>query len=110
MDGRAEDVASGQENNAMRSDLEPIDNNAMRNSMRNAMRKDDDLKTAVSTENSGTTDNNAMRNAMRKPSNCVHCGEQFEQRTTWQKYCSEPCKVKAYELRTGKKWYGKNGV
>lgn len=34
---------------------------------------------------------------------CKHCGNDFEMRTTWQKYCSEDCRKDAYEARTGKK-------
>lgn len=69
----------------------------------------DDLKPAVSLEKS---DNNALRNTHcvvnnGKIANCVHCGQPFERRTTWHKYCSEACKIKAYEQRTGKKWYSK---
>ena len=86
------------------------DDNALRNY---ALRSDtikpsiqDDLKQPVSLEKSGATDNNAMRNsyAMSKTVNCVHCSQPFERRTTWHKYCSELCKIKAYEVRTGKKW------
>lgn len=86
-----------------------LNNNAMRN---NAMRKDDDLKPRVSLEKSGTTGNNAMRNsyAMRKTVNCAECGKPFERRTTWHKYCSELCKIQAYEQRTGKKWRIKKAV
>jgi hypothetical protein len=34
---------------------------------------------------------------------CLHCGNDFEMKTTWQKYCSEDCRKTAYEIRTGKK-------
>lgn len=83
-----------------------LNNNAMSNY---AMRKDDDLKPRVSLEKSVTTGNNALRNsyAMSKTVNCVHCSQPFERRTTWHKYCSELCKIKAYEVRTGKQWKGK---
>ena len=51
-------------------------------------------------------------NAMSTPSatrnvvilNCEHCCTEFERKTTWQKYCSEACKISAYEKRTGKKF------
>ncbi len=79
-----------------------------------AMRKDDDTKPRVSLEKSGITDDNALRNSYAmstqcvtsntKTAACVHCGKQYERRTTWQKYCTELCKIQAYELRTGKQW------
>ena len=87
------------------------DDNAMSNS--NAMRKDDGLTQPVSLEKSGSTDNNAMRNSNALSNstlgklriiNCVYCHKEFERKTTWQKYCSSLCKIKAYELRTGKVW------
>ncbi len=34
---------------------------------------------------------------------CQHCGESFERKTTFQKYCCEVCRVTAWELRTGKR-------
>lgn len=49
-------------------------------------------------------DTDAMRiNAMRK-GNCKHCGNEFEKRTTWQKYCNESCRVAFWEAKTGKKF------
>lgn len=52
-------------------------------------------------------DTHAMRNTQCVGSEnrgvCAHCGSDYERRVTWQKYCSEPCRVAAYELRTGKK-------
>lgn len=38
---------------------------------------------------------------------CRHCGEAFTPRTTWQRYCSEACRVAAWEARSGKKLVGK---
>lgn len=88
--------SAGTDNRAVNVKVQ--DDNAMSNY---AMRKDDDFK-------NGETFN-AMRNsyAMSKTVNCVHCSQPFERRTTWHKYCSELCKIKAYEVRTGKKWKGK---
>lgn len=96
--------SAGTDNRAVNVKVQ--DDNAMSNY---AMRKDDDVKPRVSLEKSGTTGHNAMRNsyAMSKTVNCVHCSQPFERRTTWHKYCSELCKIKAYEVRTGKKWKGK---
>ncbi len=33
---------------------------------------------------------------------CAWCGNDFEARTTWHKYCCEACKIAAWESRTGK--------
>jgi hypothetical protein len=33
---------------------------------------------------------------------CAWCGNDFEARTTWHKYCCEACKIAAWEARTGK--------
>jgi hypothetical protein len=59
-------------------------------------------------------DDNALRNSNAlntaiklKTGNCVQCGCEFEKRTTWQKYCNELCRIKAFEVRTGKTWRGK---
>jgi hypothetical protein len=113
MDNRAVSVDIPTDNNALRNGYGMRNGYAMSN---NAMRNDDDVKPCVSLEKSLHQDTNAMRNsyALRKDdktvskiTDCVHCGTQFERRTTWHKYCSELCKIKAYELRTGKKWKGK---
>ena len=50
----------------------------------------------------------AMRNTQcvegkNKILNCAHCDIEFERATTWQKYCGDPCRILANELRTGKK-------
>lgn len=56
-----------------------------------------------------STNNNAMRiDAMRR-GNCKHCGNEFEKRTTWQKYCNEECRVSFWEAKTGKKLKKKGG-
>lgn len=39
-----------------------------------------------------------------KEKHCEHCGNDFVYKTTWQKFCSEDCRIAAYELRTGKKF------
>lgn len=38
---------------------------------------------------------------------CCVCGGDFEKRTTWQKFCSETCRVLAWQQKTGKKFYRK---
>lgn len=38
---------------------------------------------------------------------CVHCGELFRYRTTWQKFCSEPCKLAYHEAKHGRKFDAK---
>lgn len=41
---------------------------------------------------------------------CKNCGKGFEPRTSWQTYCAEPCRVEAWEGKTGKTLTrGKNG-
>lgn len=51
---------------------------------------------------------NALRSVKKlKKGPCLQCGIEFEKRTTWQKYCQELCRIKAYELKTGKAWRGK---
>ncbi len=39
--------------------------------------------------------------------NCEYCKQPFKKKTTWQRFCSTEHQAAAYELRTGKKWYGK---
>jgi hypothetical protein len=34
---------------------------------------------------------------------CLHCAQEFEKKTVWQKFCSEFCRMANYEQRTGKK-------
>jgi hypothetical protein len=34
---------------------------------------------------------------------CKHCGTHFTKKTTWQKYCSESCRIASFEQRTGRK-------
>ncbi len=34
---------------------------------------------------------------------CEHCGETFERKTTFQRFCSEKCRIQAWENKTGKK-------
>ena len=46
-----------------------------------------------------------------KPHNsrdCAHCSKAFTYKTTWQKYCSEACRVASWEKRNGKKFRTKN--
>jgi hypothetical protein len=38
---------------------------------------------------------------------CEYCSEPFKKKTTWQRFCCTEHQAAAYELRTGKKWYGK---
>lgn len=33
---------------------------------------------------------------------CQHCGNTFERKTTFQKYCTENCRIRAWEQRNGK--------
>lgn len=33
---------------------------------------------------------------------CQHCGTAYTRRTVWQKYCGEPCRIAAFEARTGR--------
>lgn len=54
--------------------------------------------------------NNAMRNnATFIIGNCKHCGNEFEKKTTWQKYCNEDCRIAFWENKTGKKLKKKGG-
>lgn len=55
-------------------------------------------------ESGNPTQDNAMRNAMRsgKIGACENCGKDYVRRTTWQRYCSEECRVSAWESKTGK--------
>lgn len=52
--------------------------------------------------------NNAIRNDVKGgevktvTKACAFCGGTFERRTTFQKFCSESCRVKAWENRTGR--------
>jgi len=53
---------------------------------------------------------NAMRNAPQKGATekeCPECNTTFTARTTWHKYCSEECKIAAWEKRTGKIFHKK---
>ena len=38
---------------------------------------------------------------------CAYCGKPFKKRTGWHTYCSEACKIAAWEKRTGKKYVPK---
>lgn len=42
---------------------------------------------------------------------CLHCGGSYVYKTTFQKYCTEICRIEAWELRTGMKMKkgGKSG-
>jgi hypothetical protein len=33
---------------------------------------------------------------------CLYCANEYEKRTTFQKYCSEQCRVSAWETNTGR--------
>lgn len=35
---------------------------------------------------------------------CAHCGEKFVYYSSKAKYCSDECRARAWEVRTGKKW------
>jgi hypothetical protein len=38
-----------------------------------------------------------------KSAKCLHCANEYEKRTTFQKYCTEICRVSAWESNTGRK-------
>ena len=48
--------------------------------------------------NAGSGDNGGGKVIL----NCQQCGGQFERRTTFQKFCTEACRVKAWEAKTGR--------
>ena len=103
---------------ALRNTTAQDDTHAMRN---NAMRADNALRDEIPfSDNRGRAVVRGFRrddNALRTPSvnvkggevltvkkACSHCGGSYERRTTFQKYCSEACRIRAYEQRTGKKF------
>ena len=76
------------------------EDDAMRNAMRNASDDQDDATQCV-------TQSVQIEQPAGRIRGCAYCGEEFTARTTWHKFCSEPCKIAAWESRTGKKWRGK---
>ena len=47
--------------------------------------------------------NNAMRNTQSVIRNaldktCLHCGQEYKARVTWQKFCSEECRLNHHGL------------
>ena len=60
----------------------------------------------------GTKESNIIETAIRQPynvtqlkdgqRNCLHCGNAYIYKQHTQKYCSEPCRIKAWQERTGK--------
>ena len=68
-------------------------------------------ETAEPTAND-TIESNIIKTAIRQPYNdrtpkdgqrsCLHCGTHYIYRQHTQKYCSEPCRIKAWQERTGK--------
>ena len=38
---------------------------------------------------------------------CAHCAQNFEPKTTWQKFCATPCRIAAHEAQRGKTLYFK---
>jgi len=42
-------------------------------------------------------------NSTHKKTNCLNCNSSFEKTVPNKKYCSESCRIEAYEQRTGKK-------
>jgi hypothetical protein len=63
----------------------------------------------VSTHNVSNTHNVSTppeNNVSTAPKNgiCAQCGTPFKKRTGWHIYCSESCKILAWEKRTGKKY------
>jgi hypothetical protein len=65
------------------------------------------LKPLVSLEKSGDNERNSYERNGKKIGYCAHCGKEFIRANSWHKYCTELCKIRAYELRTGKKFYSK---
>jgi len=62
--------------------------------------------------NNGTKESDRMETPIRQPYNgtplkdsqrsCLHCGVAYIYKQHTQKYCSEPCRIKAWQERTGK--------
>ncbi len=67
------------------------------------------LKQPVSPENSGDNERNSYASKAPKIGHCAYCNNEFVKSNSWHKYCAELCRIKAYELRTGKKFYRKTG-
>ncbi len=65
------------------------------------------LKPLVSLEKSGDNERNSYASNAPKIGHCAHCNNEFVRSNSWHKYCTELCKIRAYELRTGKKFYSK---
>lgn len=42
--------------------------------------------------------------------NCAHCGERFVYYSAKAKYCSDQCRITAWEARTGRTWKKKNSI
>jgi hypothetical protein len=83
----------------------PTDNNTMRYNATIALA---DKKTPVSLEKQDLqSDSNAMRLTQCvthdwKIGNCEHCKSEFQKRVTWQKFCSDNCRIAKWELTHGK--------
>lgn len=55
------------------------------------------------------TQDNAMHTPHALHGTCEHCGTGYTKRTTWQKFCSEPCRVAKWEAENpGKKAKARN--
>ena len=67
------------------------------------------LEQPVTPENSGDNERNSYASKTSKIGYCAYCNNEFVRSNSWHKYCTELCKIKAYELRTGKKFYRKTG-
>lgn len=51
----------------------------------------------------GFSQDNASRNASRNVGACENCGTSFTKKTSWQRFCSEPCRIAKWEKKSGKR-------
>lgn len=95
-----------QNNPAALNERRPIGFRRQESEYTHAMRSQDQPETAEDEEHADT---HAMRNDPKKRVKvCPICGNDFEAKTTWHKYCTEECRIAGWEKRTGKKFYKSN--